>query len=53
MSDDQSRRPAWDDRSSAGKARDFADPPPDDPPDHDVPMEPPEEADEAGSNGDG
>jgi hypothetical protein len=44
MRDDEIRRPPWDDEgASGGKARDFPDAPREDPPNRDIPMDPPEE----------
>ena len=42
MTDERDRRPNWDEEpASAGKARDFLDPPREDPPDN-VPIDPPD-----------
>ena len=48
MKDEGALRPSWDDQGGAGKARDFAEPPREDPPDDDIPMDPPGQEDERG-----
>lgn len=48
MSDDWERRPRWNEDEANRKARDFVDPPREDPPDETVPVEPPDQQDNGG-----
>lgn len=45
MTDESDRRPKWDEEVANRKARDFVDPPPEDPPDENVPVDPPDQHD--------
>jgi hypothetical protein len=47
VSDDREQRPNWTDEGIGRKARDFVDPPDEDPPDDNVPIEPPDANDES------